>query len=181
MLAIRRYVRDRRGAAAVEFAFVAGMLILTILFVMTVAMILFINQSVDYAATRASRQIMTGAAQAKSMDQAGFRTALCGYLPAMVKCSNVVINLYVVPTGSSPSGYYSFVESDVSGLVIPPLTPGSGQYTLGPRGAYQYLLVVYPITFLPSAFAAILGGAGTFNGAPAYLAVSTAAFRNELF
>jgi Flp pilus assembly protein TadG len=181
MLLVRRYIRDRRGAAAVEFAFVAGMLILAILFAMTVAMILFINQSIDYATTRASRQIMTGAAQSASMDLGGFRTALCGYLPAIVKCSNVVINLYVVPTGTSPSGYYSFVKPDVSGLVIPPLTPGSGQYTLGPRGTYQYLLVVYPITFLPSAFASILGGAGTFNGVPAYLAVSTAAFRNELF
>lgn len=181
MLSVCRFLRDRRGAAAVEFALVAGLLILTILFVMTVAMILFVNQSIDYATTRASRQIMTGAAQAKSMDQAGFRAALCGYLPSVVKCGNVVINLYTVPTGTSPSGYYSYVKPDVSGLLMPPLTPGSGQYTLGPRGAYQYLLVVYPITFLPAAFATVLGGSGTFNGSPAYLAVSTAAFRNELF
>ncbi|MGU3664597.1 TadE/TadG family type IV pilus assembly protein [Methylobacterium sp. A49B] len=180
MLLLRRYTRDRKGAAAVEFALVAAMLIMTILFVMTVALILFINQSLDYAATRASRQIMTGAAQASTMDQAGFRTVLCGYLPSMVKCSNVVINLYVVPTGTSPSGYYSYVKSDMSGLQMPPLTPGSGQYTLGSRGAYQFLLVVYPITFLPAAFASILGGA-TYNGSPAFLTVSTAAFRNELF
>ena len=181
MLLVHQYLHDRRGAAAVEFALVAGMLILTILFVMTVAMILFVNQAVDYATTRASRQIMTGAAQAKALDQAGFRTALCGYLPAMVNCANVVINLYTVPTGTSPSGYYSYVKPDVSGLLMPPLTPGSGQYTLGPRGAYQYLLVVYPITFIPAAFARTLGGSATFNGAPAFLAVSTAAFRNELF
>ena len=106
MLLLRRYLHERRGAAAVEFALVAGLLILTILFVMTVATILFITQSIDYATTRASRQIMTGAAQAKSMDQAGFQTALCGYLPSMVKCGNVVINLYVVPGGTSPSGYH---------------------------------------------------------------------------
>lgn len=181
MLFMRRYARDRGGAAAVEFALVAGLFILAVLFVMTAAMILFINQSIDYAATRASRQIMTGAAQAQAMDQAGFRAALCGHLPAVLKCSNVVINLYVVQAGSSPGGYYSFVKPDMSGLVIPPLTPGVGQYTLGPRGAYQYLLVIYPITFLPSAFASILGGGATYNGAPAYLTVSTAAFRNELF
>ena len=83
MNSIRHYARDRSGAAAVEFALVAGLLILTILFVMTVAMILFVNQAIDYATTRASRQVMTGSAQAKAMDQAGFRKALCGYLPAM--------------------------------------------------------------------------------------------------
>ena len=87
----------------------------------------------------------------------------------------------MVPPGSSSSGYYTYVKSDLSGLAIPPLTPGSGQYTLGTRGQFQYLLVIYPITFLPSAFASMLGGGATFNGAPAYLTVSTAAFRNELF
>lgn len=181
MLSVRKLAQDRRGAAAVEFALVAGLMILAILFVMTVATILFINQSIDYATTRASRQIMTGAAQTHALDQAGFRAVLCGYLPAVLKCSNVMINLYVVPPGGSPSGYYSFVKSDMSGLAIPTLTPGSGQYTLGSRGAYQYLLVVYPITFMPAAFASILGSSATFNGAPAYLTVSTAAFRNELY
>lgn len=117
MLSVRKLAQDRRGAAAVEFALVAGLLILAILFVMTVATILFINQSIDYATTRASRQIMTGAAQTQALDQAGFRAALCGYLPAVLKCSNVMINLYVVPPGGSPSGYYSFVKSDRKSVV----------------------------------------------------------------
>ncbi|WP_092036775.1 TadE/TadG family type IV pilus assembly protein [Methylobacterium pseudosasicola] len=178
---MRHYVRDRKGAAAVEFALVAMLFILALLFVMTVATILFINQFLDYATTRAARQILTGAAQASALDQASFKASLCRNLPATLKCSNLVVNLYVVPTGSSSSGYYTYVKSDLSGLAIPPLTPGSGQYTLGTRGQYQYLLVIYPITFLPSAFASMLGGGATFNGAPAYLTISTAAFRNELF
>jgi hypothetical protein len=41
--------------------------------------------------------------------------------------------------------------------------------------------VIYPITFMPAAFASILDSSATFNGAPAYLTVSTAAFRNELY
>ncbi|MGH1569883.1 TadE/TadG family type IV pilus assembly protein [Methylobacterium sp. P31] len=181
MISMRKYARDRGGAAAVEFAFVAGLLIMAILFVMTVATVVFINQSVDYATTRASRQVLTGAAQTQALDQATFRAALCSHLPAVLKCSNLVVNLYVVTPGTSPSGYYSFVKSDMSGLAIPPLTPGSGQYSLGPRGAYQYLLVIYPITFLPSAIASFLSGGVTYNGTPAYLMISTAAFRNELF
>ncbi|MFC6740314.1 TadE/TadG family type IV pilus assembly protein [Methylobacterium tardum] len=104
MFSMRSFIHDRGGAAAVEFALVAGLFILAILFVMTVATILFINQSLDYATTRASRQIMTGAAQTQSMDQAGFRTALCGYLPAVLKCSNVMINLYVVQPGARRAG-----------------------------------------------------------------------------
>ena len=181
MFFMRHYVRDRGGAAAVEFALVAMLFILSLLFIMTVATILFINQALDYATTRAARQILTGAAQANALDQASFKASLCGNLPATLKCSNLIVNLYVVPPGSSSSGYYTYVKSDLSGLAIPPLTPGSGQYTLGTRGQFQYLLVIYPINFLPSAFASMLGGGATFNGAPAYLTVSTAAFRNELF
>ncbi|MCJ2123639.1 TadE/TadG family type IV pilus assembly protein [Methylobacterium sp. J-077] len=181
MFLVRHYVLDRRGAAAVEFALVAMLFILVVLFIMTVATILFINQALDYATSRAARQILTGAAQASALDQAGFRTSLCQNLPASLKCSNLVINLYVVPTGTSPSSYYNYVKSDLSGLVIPPLTPSSGQYTLGTRGQFQYLQVIYPITFLPSVFASMLGSGATFNGAPAYLTISTAAFRNELF
>lgn len=178
---MRHYVRDREGAAAVEFALVAMLFILSLLFIMTVATILFINQALDYATTRAARQVLTGAAQANALDQASFKASLCSNLPAVLKCSNLVVNLYVVPPGTSSSGYYTYVKSDLSGLAIPPLTPGSGQYTLGTRGQFQYLLVIYPITFLPSVFASMLGGGATFNGAPAYLTVSTAAFRNELF
>jgi Flp pilus assembly pilin Flp len=181
MFLMRRYVRDQKGAAAVEFALVAMLFILALLFIMTVATILFINQSLDYATTRAARQILTGSAQTNALDQAGFKTALCRNLPASMTCGNLVVNLYLVPTGSGSSGYYSYVKSDLSGLAIPALTPGSGQYSLGTRGQYQYLLVIYPITFLPAAFAKMLGGGAVFNGAPAYLAVSTAAFRNELF
>jgi Flp pilus assembly protein TadG len=181
MFFMRHYVRDREGAAAVEFALVAMLFILSLLFIMTVATILFINQALDYATTRAARQVLTGAAQANALDQASFKASLCSNLPAVLKCSNLVVNLYVVPPGTSSSGYYTYVKSDLSGLAIPPLTPGSGQYTLGTRGQFQYLLVIYPITFLPSVFASMLGGGATFNGAPAYLNVSTAAFRNELF
>ena len=181
MFLMRRYVHDRGGAAAVEFALVAILMILSVLLIMTVAMILFINQAVDYATTRAARQILTGAAQAGSLTQAAFKSSLCGYLPAALKCSNMVVNLYVVTPGTSPGGYHAYVKPDLSGLAIPALTPGSGQYSLGTRGQYQFLLVMYPITFMPSAFAAILGGGATYNGAPAYLTISTAAFRNELF
>jgi len=181
MFFMHAFVRDRKGAAAVEFALVLILSILTVLLIMTVGTILYINQSLDYATTRAARQILTGAAQRNALDQAGFKASLCSHLPAALKCSNLVVNLSVVPTGTSPGGYYAYVRSDLSGLIIPPLTPSTGQYRLGTRGQFQYLLVIYPITFLPSAFASMLGGATTFNGAPAYLAISTAAFRNELF
>ncbi len=77
--------------------------------------------------------------------------------------------------------YYTYVNSDQSGLKIPPLTPGSGQFTLGTQGQYQYLQVIYPVTFLPSFLTSLIATQATYQGKPAYLIISTAAFRVEQY
>lgn len=179
MARLRNFIGDRRGAAAVEFALVGTLFIMTTLFVMLAGAVLYISEVVDYAANAATRDIMTGTAQANSVTLGTFTQSVCNRLPPGIQCGNLVINLYVVTPASQPGGYYSYVKSDLSGLAIPALSPGSGQFTLGTQGAYQYLQVIYPITFLPSGFASMLSGGATFNGQPAYLAIGTAAFRNE--
>ena len=176
MRGARHFLQARDGATAVEFAIVAPMLLLTMAFIMVVALVLFVNQRLDYATSQAARQVMTGQAKTGSIDQATFKTALCSRLPAVMPCGNVVVNLYVVPKLAS-GGYYTFVKSDGTGLQVPDPGGGSSQYNLGNAGDYQYLQVIYPIPVLPAIFASMLGNAGTKS----YLAVSTAAFRNEKF
>ena len=177
-----RFLRDRRGATAVEFALVAGLFILTIVFVMTVGLIMYWNQALDYATSKAARQIMIGAVQKNSVSQSSFRTNIvCPYLPASMNCNNVIVNVQTVVEAAGPAGYYTLVNSSTTALIIPPLSNGSTQYSVGAQGSYQYLQVIYPVTFLPSAFKVILGGQATYNGAPAFLIVSTAAFKNEQF
>jgi Flp pilus assembly pilin Flp len=181
MARLRHFLRERKGAAAVEFALAGSAFILSTLFIMVVGMIFYVGEMVDYATNAAARDILTGTAQANAATLGTFTDSLCKRLPAALPCGNLIVNLYVVPEATQPAGYYAFVKPDQSGLLIPNLTPGSGQFTLGKRGEYQYLLVIYPITALPSAFATMLGGGATFNGKPAFLATATAAFRNELF
>ncbi|MCJ2084071.1 TadE/TadG family type IV pilus assembly protein [Methylobacterium sp. J-090] len=177
----KKYLYDDRGAVAVEFAIVSLVAILVIVFTLSAGLVLYLNQALDYATAQASRQIITGSAQATSLNSSNFRTSLCGYLPKAMICDNVVINLYVVPKAAGPAGYYAFANADMSGLAIPDLSSGSGRYTLGIRGDFQYLQVIYPITLPPAAIMSWLSGRATYKGVPAYLAVSTAAFRNEQF
>lgn len=181
MFRLRQFRQATSGAAAVEFALVGSIFIMTMMFVMIVGLISYISETLDYATTAAARDIFTGTAQANSATLATFTQSVCNRLPAGISCGNLVINLYVVPQAVQPSGYYSYVKSDLSGLTIPNLSPGTGQFTLGTRGQYQYLQVIYPITFLPSGLASVLSSGVTFNGKPAYLAIATTAFRNELF
>ncbi|MCJ2011397.1 TadE/TadG family type IV pilus assembly protein [Methylobacterium sp. J-076] len=175
------FLGDRRGAAAVEFALVGTLFILTTLFVMLAGAILYITQAVDYATNAAARDILTGSAQTNSATLGTFTQSLCSRLPPGIQCANLVINLYTVTQGAQPAGYYAYVKADQSGLSIPALSPGAGQFSLGAQGDFQYLQVIYPITFLPSGFAAMLSGGATFNGKAAYLAIATAAFRNEQY
>ena len=178
--------RDTRGAAAVEFALIASMLIFLILFLMTAGFILYLNQALDYAASKAARQVMIGAVQKGNLSQSSFITTdLCPYLPAALSCANVIVNLQTATEAAQPAGYYTYLNnpssSNPSGLIIPTLSNASTQFLPGSQGSYEYLQVIYPITYFPSVFASMFSNGATYNGAPAYLAVSTAVFKNEQY
>ena len=175
------FLRDIKGSAAVEFAIVGSLFITALLFTMVVAQLLYFNQQLDFATEQASRQIIVGRAQSQTppASLASFTTALCESLPAAMACEDVIVNLYVVPKAGQPSGYYSYVKSDMSGLKLPALA--AGQFNLGTRGDYQYLQVIYPVTFVPALLTEWVGSGTTYKGKAAYLLVSTAAFRNEQF
>ena len=98
----------------------------------------------------------------------------------MFTCSNVIVNVQTATEAAQPGGYYAFVNSNQSALIIPTLSNASSAYTPGAQGNYEYVQVIYPITFIPSIFASILGKA-TYQGSSAYLLVSTSTFRNEQY
>ncbi len=182
MRTLKQFARGRSGAAAVEFALVSSFLFLTIAFVMVVALIIYQNEALDFATGKAARQIMTGQVQQGSINQPAFRTqVLCPYLPAAMSCGKVIINVQTVAQGMQPNGYYTLVNAGVTALNLPALIVDAGAYTVGGAGAYQYLQVIYPVTFIPGVFARILGGGATYGGSPAFLLVSTATFKNELY
>lgn len=171
------------GATAVEFALVSTPFILTLLFFLTAGWIIYLQQSLDAFTLTVARQVMIGAVQkAGTSDAATFKASyVCPTLPASFSCGDVVVNLYQVTEGSSPGGYYNYVNSTVTQVNVPsPLQP-PGQFQAGTQGAYQYLQVLYPVTFFPSALATVLGSKATYNGAAAYVVMSTAAFRNEQY
>lgn len=178
---VRRLGSDRRGAAAVEFAIVSGALITSIVFIMMVGVLLYIGQALDQATNIAGRQIMTGSVQKQALSQSSFQnTVLCPALPSLFKCSNVIISVQTFQEGQQPNGYYQFVNSNQTSLIMPTLSISANPFNPGTQGSYVYMQVVYPITFLPS-FMAPLFATSTYNGSSAYLSTSTTTFRNEQF
>ena len=177
-----RLARDRRGAAAVEFALVGSALVMTIVFLTMVGLFLYINQALDRATDLAARQIMIGTVQKANLSQAAFRTTVvCPALPAPINCDDVIVNVQTLAKAAQPGGYYTLVNANQTGLVVPALSNATAQFNPGTQGAYVYLQVVYPLTILPAFMTSMLGANYSYKGAPAYLTVATAAFRNEQY
>ncbi|MET7245742.1 TadE/TadG family type IV pilus assembly protein [Methylobacterium sp. EM32] len=181
MRCVPDFISDEKGSTAVEFGLVGLLFIAILVGTMTVAQILYFGQKLDYATEQASRQVLIGTTQQQTAPAslASFTQALCGHLPTAMSCSDVIVNLYVVP--AVKPGYYAYAKSDMTGLTLPPLTPGSGQFSLGTRGDYQYLQVIYPVTLLPPFVTGWLDATTTYKGKAAYLLISTAAFRVEQY
>ena len=178
MSQLQRFFTDKKGAAAVEFAMVSMLTITSIIFVMMVGLIIYLNLELDNATSRAARQVMVGKVQTQNVSQSDFRTKyVCAYLPSTMSCANIIVNLQTVTQAGSPSGYYAYVNSTTTALTLP---TASSAFSTGSQGSFEYLQVSYPVTFLPSFLANLLSN-GTFNGAPALLITSTAAFKNEQF
>jgi Flp pilus assembly protein TadG len=178
---------DARGATAVEFAFVAPFLFLTILFILSIGYMIFMNQTLDYATQKAARQIRTGQAQSAAItSSAAFAArAVCPFLPTMFNCNNVIVYTHDWPSNVSSSGSYPynvytpFIDGSNTGLVVPPLSTNN---TFCPGGGSQYVFleILYPVPFFMS-FLSSSTIATTYNGQKYYMITSTAVFLNEPF
>ena len=91
---ITRWRSDRRGATAVEFAFVAAPFFLLVLGVVTTGMHYFTMSSLEHGVEMAARKIRTGEAQKGNMTNAGFRQLVCDESGSYINCNaNLVVHV----------------------------------------------------------------------------------------
>ena len=87
---LRRFRRNRRGSAAVEFALVAPLFFGLLFAIIELAMVFFASQVLETATQDSARVIMTGQAQNASFTQAQFKNLVCSKLTVMFDCVNGV-------------------------------------------------------------------------------------------
>jgi len=75
--AYKRYLKDGRGSAAVEFALVAGPLIFLICACAELALVFLLSVTLDNATELASRGIRTGLTTQANTSQQAFKQAVC--------------------------------------------------------------------------------------------------------
>ena len=87
---LRRFRRNRRGSAAVEFALVAPLFFGVLFAIIEMALVFFASQILETVTQDTARLIMTGQAQGAGFTQAQFKNAVCAKLVTMFDCVNGV-------------------------------------------------------------------------------------------
>jgi Flp pilus assembly protein TadG len=87
---LRRFRRNRRGTAAVEFALVAPIFFGVLFAIIELALVFFASQILETVTQDTARLIMTGQAQNAAFTQATYKDAVCAKLTVMFDCLNGV-------------------------------------------------------------------------------------------
>jgi Flp pilus assembly protein TadG len=175
--ALRRFRRNRRGSAAVEFALVAPVFFALLFAIIETAMMFFASQVLETITQDSARAILTGQAQSGATCAAGgvatpcaqgtFGTYVCSQIPALFTCGNLYID---VESYSSFSNVVinSQIDSNQNFINNMQYLPGGPGDVVVVRLFYQWPLFV---TGLGYNISNLSGGKR--------LLVATAAFRNE--
>src|SRR5271163_3188123 len=89
----RRFRRNRRGSAAVEFALVAPVFFALLFAIIETAIMFFASQVLETITQESARMILTGQAQTASYTQAQFQTYVCSQIPALFNCNNLYVDV----------------------------------------------------------------------------------------
>lgn len=139
----RRFLRDLRGASAVEFAIVAPVFFMFMFSTFEVAWFYFVNASVDGASIHAARLLRTGQVQKAELDKDEFYyDVVCPKLAVFGDCSSRLT--VEVKTYTS----FSELASDTSPIVCQdeeqttidaiPYEPGEDESIIRLRLCYMY-------------------------------------------
>jgi Flp pilus assembly protein TadG len=170
---LRRFRRNRRGSAAVEFALVAPVFFALLFAIIETGIMFFANQVLESITQNAARQVLTGQAQANNYPDGPAFTSnvVCpagSPPPALFTCSNLFVDV------KSYSSFSSVVIN--SQIVNGSFDPSTLTYSPGLPGE----IVVVRFFYKWPLFVTGLGyNIANLSSGNQRLLVATAAFQNE--
>lgn len=165
--AASRFRRSERGATAIEFVFVAPIIIAIVLVTVQVAVIFIAQSYLDNLAEDAMRTVLTN--QAYTLTQAQFKNTICAKINTLFNCNNVVVDLEPAPN-SAASITSALPQFNSAGQLVNPTS-----FAVGGQNTQMILTLMYqwPVISGPLGFSFSNMGNGT------YLLVSTQVFYKE--
>ena len=166
----RRFLRRQDGAAAVEFAMVAAPFLALTFAILETALVFFASQTLEAAASDASRLIMTGQAQLANYTKADFKNQVCARIYGLFDCANklqVDVKTYSSFSSVTPSAPVSNGTLDST----------KTSYDPGDVGNIVAVTLYYDWPIYVSMFGNNLSSSSLATGHR--LLAATAVFRNE--
>lgn len=163
-----RLLKDRRGAAAIEFAVIALPLFMMIAGMIETGILAFTSAVTEAATREAARQVRTGNVQTAADATARFRSEFCRGLPATFACESFYFDVRTFPEFAS--------------IVLPPVAydangvPQGLVFAPGGANAVVAVRVIHPYRFLTPLIGRVMGGASS-----TVPLISTAVMRTEPF
>lgn len=143
--AVRRFKRETAGAVSVEFALVSLPFIAVMLAIIQIGVLFLAKSVLETATERAARLISTGQIQQNGTTQAQFVTAVCGYLPALFKCSDVMVDVQTVNAFATANATAPQITYDTKGNVT-----NAWSFNAGASGSIVVLRVLYQFPLITS-------------------------------
>jgi Flp pilus assembly protein TadG len=170
----RRFRRNRRGSAAVEFALVAPVFFALLFAILEGALVFFAGQVLETVTQDSARTIMTGQAQGLAYTQSQFKTnVVCpagGLASILFDCANgIYIDVQSYPAFTNVT-INSQIDSGGNFINNMKYCPGNPSDIVVVRMFYQWPMIVTGLGFNIS----------NLTGNKRLLS-ATAAFRNEPF
>jgi Flp pilus assembly protein TadG len=167
--ALRRFHRNRRGSAAVEFALVAPVFFALLFAIIETAIVFFASQVLETITQISGRYVMTGQAQSLTPTAAQFKTYVCGQIPALFTCANLYVDVQSYPSFTAVT-FNTQIDAANNFVVPANYSPGTQGQIVVVRLFYQWPLFVTGLGYNIS----------NLSGSKRLL-VATAAFQNEPF
>lgn len=142
----RRFRRNRRGSAAVEFALVAPLFFGMLFAIIETAIVFFAGQLLEQGTAESARLMLTHQAQDSGMNETAFKTDLCNRIKVMFNCYGNLANITVDVKVFAPGASITITDPIVSGALTGPfaysLPPSGSPNTVVVRAFYQWPLYV---------------------------------------
>jgi Flp pilus assembly protein TadG len=172
----RRIAKDNQAATAGEFVIVAPIIIAIILATLQIGVLFAAKAYIETGAEEAARTVLTNKAVVSAngatvpMTQAQFQAAVCAELPALFNCSNLIVILEPLPSGTTNLSTLlpTFDSSGALKTTLP--------FSTGSSGQLMFLLVAYqwPV------YGGVLGLNFNTMGNGTTLLTSTQIFKTEI-
>ncbi len=168
---LERWVKDRNGVAAVEFALIAAPLFFLIFGLLEICVLFIMSAILEHGISEASRQIRTGQLQDNGLGQVAFKNAICSELFDLLACDSK-LRLDV-------KTFASFADSQDPGVLDINGDLDDSGFEFSPGGAND--IVVVRVFYEWNLLTPILSAPLANMSGSRRLLQSTVAFRNEPF